>query len=136
MFGEIISDGKPILAILELSPKDRRGFTLDEFKIVSSYGKDNAQSLLDSSQVIYIDKNKKRVSKWETITRLQLPVIDSKANPNNSISDSAENVNNKSYSAKPSETAQRITENFGYTDATANNIVKAARTLKQKTKLI
>lgn len=49
MFGEIISDGKPILAILELSPKDRRGFTLDEFKIVSSYGKDNAQSLLDSS---------------------------------------------------------------------------------------
>ena len=34
------------------------------------------------------------------------------------------------------EAAQRITENFGYTDTTANNIVKAARTLKQKTKLI
>ena len=40
------------------------------------------------------------------------------------------------YSAKKSETAQRITENFGYTDATANNIVKAARTLRQKAKLI
>ncbi|MBR3802264.1 MAG: hypothetical protein IKK37_02305 [Clostridia bacterium] len=35
-----------------------------------------------------------------------------------------------------SEAAQRITENFGYTDTTTNNIVKAARTLRQKTKLI
>ena len=37
------------------------------------------------------------------------------------------------YSAKQSEVAQRITENFGYTETTANNIVKAARTLKKKT---
>ena len=36
------------------------------------------------------------------------------------------------YSAKQSEAAQRITENFGYTETTANNIVKAARTLRQK----
>ena len=47
----------------------------------------------------------------------------------NRSSDSGKDV---SYSAKPSETAQRITENFGYTETTANNIVKAARTLKQK----
>ena len=40
--------------------------------------------------------------------------------------------NNKSYSAQASEAAQRITENFGYTDATANNIVRAARSLKQR----
>ena len=51
----------------------------------------------------------------------------------NRSSDSGKDV---SYSAKPSETAQRITENFGYTETTANNIVKAARTLKQKAKLI
>ena len=66
----------------------------------------------------------------------QVPNITSKTSRgtafNNSISDSAKNVNNQ-FSAKPSEVAQRITENFGYTETTANNIVRAARTLKQKT---
>jgi hypothetical protein len=132
MFGEVVSDGKPVLAVLELSPKDRQGFVLDEFKVVSSYGKDNAQTFLNSSNIIYREADKKRISEWEKRTGLQLPVGDSNADSTDSISDFAENVNNKSYSAKQPETAQRITENFGYTDATANNIVKAARTLKQK----
>lgn len=52
----------------------------------------------------------------------------------NSIPNSSENVNNDvSYSAKKSDTVQRITENFGYSDATANSIYKAARTLRKNT---
>lgn len=62
IFGEIISDEKPILAVLELSPKNRKGFYLDEFKVVSSYGKDNAQTFIESSEIIYKDPNEKRVS--------------------------------------------------------------------------
>ena len=51
----------------------------------------------------------------------------------NSIPNSSENVNNDvSYSAKKSETVQRIIDNFNYNDVTANNIIKAARSLKQK----
>lgn|GEM_PF-4426115 len=52
----------------------------------------------------------------------------------NSIPNSSENVNDDvSYSAKKSDAVQCITENFGYSDATANSIYKAARTLKQST---
>ena len=43
------------------------------------------------------------------------------------------NGRNISYSARKSDAVQRITENFGYSDATANSIYKAARSLKQNT---
>ena len=61
--------------------------------MVSAYGKDNAQIFVDSSEIIYKNPNKKRVSDWESITRLQLPVIDTKANSNDSIFYSADDVN-------------------------------------------
>lgn len=55
---------------------------------------------------------------------------------NNNIN--AENINNTAnidgnvaFSAKKPETIQRIIDNFNYNDITANNIYKAARTLKQ-----
>lgn len=58
--------------------------------------------------------------------------------PDNTTGDDEYNLssNNRtdvSYSAKKSDTVQRITENFGYSDATANSIYKAARTLRQNT---
>ena len=93
MFGEVYVDNKPILAILELNPTDRAGIELDELKIASAYLKENAQNLLDKSVILYVDKNKKRVSEWEKRTRLQLPVGDSLTNSNNSISNNQLSVN-------------------------------------------
>lgn len=93
MFGEVYAEGKPILAVLELEPFGRNGIALDEIKIASAYGKDNAQQFIDSSEVKYIDSDKKRVSEWEKRTGLQLPVGHSFTNSIPSISISAENVN-------------------------------------------
>ena len=58
--------------------------------------------------------------------------------PNNTTGDDEYNLssNNRtdvSYSAKKSEIVQRIANNFGYNELTANSIYKAARTLKQNT---
>ena len=103
MFGEVYSNnGKPILAVLELHPA-KGNVELDEIKIASAYGKDNAQNFINSSEVIYIDSDKKRTDDWSRITRLQLPVIpdnidsfdttvpQSEQSVNSSISEKAEN---------------------------------------------
>ncbi len=94
MFGEVYAGNKPILAILELNPTDKKGIQLNELKIASAYGKDKAQSFIDSSELLYKDSNKKRVSEWEKRTRLQLPVGESVTNSNNSISDNSNSVKN------------------------------------------
>ncbi len=53
---------------------------------------------------------------------------------NNTISDSTENVNgNVSYSAKKPEIIDVLQADYGYSEASANNIYRAARTLKQNT---
>ena len=93
LFGEVYAKGKPVLAVLELSPQNRKGIVLDELKIASAYGKDNAQKFLDKSEIVYQDNNQKRVTDWEKRTGLQLPVGDSYDNSTNSIPDSAEKVN-------------------------------------------
>ncbi|MBQ7581066.1 MAG: hypothetical protein IJU39_07155 [Clostridia bacterium] len=77
------------------NPEENKGIELDELKIASSYGEDNAQRLIDNSDIRYIDKNKKRIEKWEKRTRLQLPVISSRFDSVNSISQNSENVNNR-----------------------------------------
>jgi len=62
MFGELYSNTNPVLVILELNPKGKKGIELDELKIVSSYPKDNAQNFVDNSSVLYVTNNKKRIS--------------------------------------------------------------------------
>lgn len=74
MFGEVYSNNKPVLVVLELSPVSRKGLKLDELKIASAYGKDKAQNFINSSEILYVESNKKRVSDWEKRTRLQLPM--------------------------------------------------------------
>ncbi len=95
LFGEVYADGKPILAVLELNPTDRKGVSLDEIKIASAYGKDNAQSFINRSEVLYVDNNKKRVSEWEKRTGLQLPVGSSVADSVYSLSQNDADVNTK-----------------------------------------
>lgn len=56
-------------------------------------GRGNAQRFIDSSNALYVDSNKKRVTNWNKRTGLLLPVGISIDNSANSISQNAKNVN-------------------------------------------
>lgn len=107
MFGEVYSNnGKPILAVLELHPT-KGNVELDEIKIASAYGKDNAQNFINSSEIIYIDSDKKRTDDWSRITRLQLPIIpDNTGSLDITVSQSEQSVN-----SSISKKAENDTEN-------------------------
>lgn len=60
MFGEVYGEnGKLVLAIIELYPTSGKGFKMDSMKLVSAYGKDNAQSLIDRSRILYVEPDKR-----------------------------------------------------------------------------
>ncbi len=106
MFGEVYSNGKPLLAVLELSPKNKHGYDLGEIKIASAYAKDKAQNLINSSNILYIESNKKRINTFSTLTGLQLPV--GGVNPINIIPTSTEKVNSKNKeSARDSDLTEK-----------------------------
>ena len=74
LFGETIdADGKPVLVALELSPQSKSGQVQDFSVIASAYGKNNAQRLIDTSDILYIDPDKNRTDHWLGLLRLQLP---------------------------------------------------------------
>ena len=73
LFGEVYADGMPVLAAMQLSPTGKSGRVLDMSKISSAYGKSKAQDLIDTSDVLYIDPNKKRTDSWLRALGLQLP---------------------------------------------------------------
>jgi len=73
IFGEIIdANGKPVLVALELSP-NKTGEVADYAVIASAYGKKGAQNFINSSEIIYVEPNKKRTDKWLLVLGLQLP---------------------------------------------------------------
>jgi len=73
MFGEIVdANGKPVLVALELSP-NKTVEIADYVVIVSAYGKKGAQNFINSSEIIYVEPNKKRTDKWLLVLGLQLP---------------------------------------------------------------
>lgn len=76
MFGTVYdTDGSPVLAVLELNPSGNDGRVLNIIKIASAYGKDtNPQLLIDRSNILYVDQDKKRTDNWLTVNRLQLPL--------------------------------------------------------------
>lgn len=108
LFGEVFSHNKPILAVLELNPEGRNGVKLDELKIASAYGKDNAQRFIDSSRLLYVDKNKKRTSEWESRTGLQLPVGDFITGSNTTVPQSTDSVNTSIPSGDENSTQSAI----------------------------
>ena len=75
LLGEINDDlGYPVLCALELRPN---GEINDFVKVASAYGKDSrggVQSLIDTSDILYVDPNKNRTDSWLEARRLQLPV--------------------------------------------------------------
>lgn len=77
LFGEVYdTNNVPVLAVLELNAKSKKGTSVDIIKIASAYGKDNnLQSFIDRSQILYINPNKKRTRSWFVVNRLQLPLL-------------------------------------------------------------
>ncbi|MCD7797157.1 MAG: hypothetical protein LUG95_06005 [Clostridiales bacterium] len=125
MFGEILTnDNKPVLTVLELQPT-KNATVIDEIKIASAHGKDNAQNFINSSEILYIDKNKNRVNNWSKITRLQLPVTKNNINSiNNSISKSDENVKIKN-SFDVDEPVEEVRDLVAVHNITEKNLLKS-----------
>lgn len=74
MSGELYdTENNPVVVILELDVKGKGGIKFDEIKVVSAYGIESMQNLIDSSRVQYISKDKEKTSRWIKRTRLQLP---------------------------------------------------------------
>jgi hypothetical protein len=93
-------------------PNEKNGLSLDAYKLASAYRKDNAQNLINNSNVIYVEQNKKRVKAWEKRTGLQLPVGISSSNSINDISQSFQKSNKK----------DTVTQTFDGTNAPETNV--------------
>ncbi len=64
-------------------------------KITSTYAKENAQHILDQSDIEYVNQDKKITISWQKLTRLQLPFVNLNAGGyNNTLSHSANISNN------------------------------------------
>lgn len=113
MFGEVVADGKPILAVLELNPSTANGIRIENvIKVASSYGKNNAQSFINKSNILWIYDKKNKTDSWMMRNRLQLPVGINHYGLINSISNNSENenTNQKKFSMKDS-TGRTLTDN-------------------------
>ena len=115
ILGEVYdSNGKPVLAVLELNPKNRGNIVLDEIKIASAYGKNNVQSLINRSNILYIEPDKNRTDSWLAHNRLQLPLGQLNYGSIKSITYPEGNVN--SYSMQSAENDAESGEKYGRND--------------------
>jgi len=95
LFEEIVdANGKPVLVVLELSP-NKMGEIADYAVIASAYGKKGVQNFINSSEILYIEPNKKRIDEWLLALRLQLPSAIAIHDPINNIHNSLEKINQK-----------------------------------------
>ena len=92
MFGEVMdANDVPVLAILDLNTAKDEVVNADFMTLVSAYGKDNkAQSFINSSEILYINKNK--ADAWQVSTGLQLP-FESATIGKDSVAQNAASVN-------------------------------------------
>ncbi len=74
LYGQVMAKGNiPVMVAMELRPQNKRGEIMDFAKVASAYGRDTVQADLNSSDVLYIDPNKKRTDAWLEALGLQLP---------------------------------------------------------------
>lgn len=74
LYGEVTAaDGSPVLVAMELKPQNKRGEILDFAKVASAYGRNTVQSDMNTSDILYVDPDKKRTNTWLEALRLQLP---------------------------------------------------------------
>lgn len=95
IYGEVTDvNNNPVLAALELMPKNKNGDVLDFSVITSAYSKENTAYFIKNSDLLYLDENKKRTNKWLSTVGLQLPsVADTKYGSMGNISYEENNVN-------------------------------------------
>ena len=71
VFGELYDEnGHPVVTALELRPN---GNIENLVKVASAYSKNSLQNLINKSDILYMDPNKKRTDTWLQTLRLQLP---------------------------------------------------------------
>lgn len=120
LFGEVYANyNHPVLVALELYPS-RNNIAIDEIKIASAYQKNNAQALINSSTILYVDRNKKRIDRWSKFTRLQLPVNNVSVNSNTTVPQNGTSVNthsmqNSSEDAQDGEVRKSVKDSQGNT---------------------
>lgn len=86
IYGEVYAtvNGKeePVMVAMNLKPKGKGGNILDVQKIASAYVRtddngnkatEKSQSLIDNSEILYVEPNKKRTNDWLVACGLQLP---------------------------------------------------------------
>lgn len=76
LFGDVLDKKrKPVLVAMELNPTKPKE---EVYKVASAYGKENLaviqKWLINPNNILYLDKNKKRITKWLNGLGLQLPV--------------------------------------------------------------
>jgi hypothetical protein len=76
LLGEIYTqNGTPVLAALELQPSAIGTKVADYIKIASAYDKTGIQNLMNVSDILYLDPDKKRTTTWFRGLGLQLPSV-------------------------------------------------------------
>lgn len=96
ILGNLISKkGEPVMVSLLVDPKNKSGIIQDFGIITSAYGKNlnNLQKLINSSNIRYIEPDKKRTNKWLSVLGLQLPSSTTKYGSINKITNEYQNVN-------------------------------------------
>ncbi len=82
MFGNSkTANGKPVMVSMLLHPTTKTGEILDYGVVTSAYGRrtNNAQNLIDTSNIRYIDPDSKRTGEWMKALGLHLPSASSTA---------------------------------------------------------
>ena len=84
MMGEVYGDnGLPVVAILNLVPSED-GLSVDDITLVNAYTKAKegseptiagTQNLINESDILFIEPDKKRTDTWLDTNRLQLPLV-------------------------------------------------------------
>lgn len=111
LLGNVLDENNnPVLVSIIPRPTNRRGIKLNVQKITSTYAKENAQHILNQSNIEYVNPDKKITTSWQKLTRLQLPFMNLNAGGySNTISHSANISNNIPYELyKAGDNADRI----------------------------
>lgn len=113
LYGEVYADnGIPVMAVLELMPTSRSGFELNKIVVANAYNKDTlkkTQSVIDTSDILYVDPDKKRTNAWLSHNQLQLPLGITKYGPIDSIYRVRRDVNGN-FSAESKKFAEDVPE--------------------------
>ena len=115
MFGDAKTDsGKPIMVSMILHPETKTGEILDYGVVSSAYGRrvNNAQNLINTSNVRYVESDKKRIGSWSKELGLQLPSSSTTDDSDSIITDNAEKSNSENEGRGSVEVPTKTAEEY------------------------